>query len=110
MRRLALVVTAVVAGLAFSSCSQAGVSAADAYKIGCPAVDSALGGGTIVNKVSVTGLKALRDTNQLGPEAQAWLVAVIQTLESSKPEDMPADAKKLIVDGCQQNGYELQNI
>ncbi len=31
------------------------VSAADAYKIGCPAVDSALGGGTVVNKVSVTG-------------------------------------------------------
>ena len=64
----------------------------------------------MVNKVSVSGLKALRDSNQLGPEAQAWLVAAIATLEASKPEDMPADAKKLVVDGCKQNGYELQNI
>ena len=110
MRRLALALTAFAAALAFSSCGGAGVSAADAYKIGCPAVDSAFGGGTVINKVSVTGLKALRDSNQLGPEAQAWLEAVVQTLESSTPEDMPAEAKKLIVDGCEQNGYQLQNI
>ena len=105
-----LALAAVVTALTLTSCAQTGVSAADAYKIGCPAVDSALGGGTVVNQVSVAGLKALRDSNQLGPEAQTWLVAVIQTLESSKPEDMPADAKKLIVDGCKQNGYELQNL
>ncbi len=105
-----LALAALVTALTLTSCAQTGVSAADAYKIGCPAVDSALGGGTVVNQVSVAGLKALRDSNQLGPEAQTWLVAVIQTLESSRPEDMPADAKKLIVDGCQQNGYELQNL
>ena len=110
MRRIILALAAIVTALTLTSCAQTGISAADAYKIGCPAVDSALGGGTVVNKVSVTGLKALRDSNQLGPEAQTWLVAVIATLESSKPEDMPADAKKLIVDGCQQNGYELQNL
>lgn len=110
MRRFGLALAAVVTVVGLSACTETGVSAADAYKIGCPAVDSALGGGTAVNKISVTGLKALRDTNQLGPEAQTWLEAVIATLESSRPEDMPPEAKKLIVDGCKQNGYELQNI
>ena len=110
MRRFALVVTTAVAALAFASCSQAGVSAADAYKIGRPP-SPALGGGTIVNKVSVTGRKALRDSNQLALEAQAWLVAVIHLFESSKPEDMPAEAKKLIVDGCQEAPrLRVQNI
>jgi hypothetical protein len=110
VRRFGLALAAVVTAVTLSACSETGVTAADAYKIGCPAVDSALGGGTAVNKVSVTGLKALRASNQLGPEAQAWLDAVIATLESSKPEDMPADAKRLIVDGCKQNGYELRNL
>ena len=73
-----LALAALVTALTLTSCAQTGVSAADAYKIGCPAVDSALGGGTVVNKVSVAGLKALRDSNQLGPEAQTWLVAVIR--------------------------------
>ncbi len=110
MRRIGLALAAVVTALTLTSCADAGVSAQDAYKIGCPAVDSALGGSSVVNNVTVTGLKALRDSGQLGPEAQGWLKAVIATLESSDPKDMPAEAKKLIVDGCKQNGYQLQNL
>jgi outer membrane lipoprotein SlyB len=110
VRKVLLALAALVTALTLTSCAETGVSATDAYKIGCPAVDSALGGGTAINNVTVTGLKALRDSNQLGPEAQSWLVAVIGALESSKPEDMPADAKKLIIDGCEKNGYQLQNL
>lgn len=110
MRRLLLALGAVVTALTLTSCAGTGVSASDAYKIGCPAVDSVLGGSSVANNVTVTGLKALRDSGQLGPEAQGWLVAVITTLESSDPKDMPADAKKIIVDGCEQNGYQLQNL
>ena len=105
-----LALAAVVTALTLTSCAEAGVSAQDAYKVGCPAVDSALGGSTVANKVTVTGLKALRDSNQLGPEAQGWLAAVITTLESSDPKDLPADVKKVVVDGCRDNGFELQNL
>ncbi len=105
-----LALAAVVTALTLTSCAETGVSATDAYKIGCPAVDSALGGSTVANKMTVTGLKALRDSKQLGPEAQGWLDAVIATLESSDPKDIPAEARKVIVDGCAKNGYQLQNL
>jgi hypothetical protein len=114
MRRIVLalggLVTASVLTVGLGGCSQAGVSAQDAYKIGCPAVDTVLGGGDVANSVTVSGLKALRDSGQLGPEAQSWLEAAITTLESSDPKDIPADVRKVVVDGCAQNGYRLQNL
>jgi hypothetical protein len=110
VRRIGLAIAAVVTALTLSSCADTGVSAQDAYKIGCPAVDTVLGGGDVANGVTVTGLKALRGSGQLGPEAQAWLDAVITTLESSNPNDLPPEVKTLVVDGCAKNGYQLQNL
>ena len=87
-----------------------GVSAEDAYKIGCPAVDSAAAGGSLVNEATVAGLKQLGESGVLDAEPQRWLDATIDLLESDDPSDVSAEAKKLIIDGCADNGYPLRNL
>ena len=86
------------------------VQSADLYKIGCPAVDTAAGGGTVVNKVTVAGLKKLSQSGKLDPEPQRWVDATISLLESDDPKNPPGDAKQLIIDGCAKHGYPLQNL
>ena len=111
MRRL---IVAAVFGFAvllgFTSCAQTTIQAADVYKIGCPAVDTAVGGGSAVSKVTVAGLKKLSESGQLDPEPQRWVDATISLLESDDPRNPPSDAKKLIIDGCANHGYPLQNL
>jgi hypothetical protein len=101
-------VLAALALAASSGCAETGVSANDAYKIGCPAVDAAAAGGSAASSATAAGLKALRDSNQLAPEAQAWVEAAVAALEN--PDSLPADTKKMIIDGCERNGYRLQNL
>ena len=103
-------VLAVAALLGFTSCSQTTVNAADAYKIGCPAVDAAAESGSMVNKVTVAGLKKLSESGKMDPEPQRWLDAVISMLDSDDPKNAPDDVQKLIKDGCAKNGYPLQNL
>jgi hypothetical protein len=98
---------AAIAGLA--SCSN-GVNAEDAYKIGCPAVDSAAGSGSFVNKATVAGLKKLSESGTLDPEPQKWVDATISLLESDDPNKVSSEAKQLIIDGCAENGYPLRNL
>ncbi len=102
-----LVSLAALFGLA--GCSQA-ISAEDAYKIGCPAVDSAVGGGSLVNQATVAGLKKLSQSGALDPEPQRWTDAVISLLESDDPSQVSAEAKNLIIKGCADNGYPLRNL
>jgi hypothetical protein len=109
-RVIAAAVLAVAALLGFASCAQTGLSASDVYKIGCPAVDAAAGGGSAVSKVTVAGLKKLSESGKLDPEPQRWLDAVISMLDSEDPKNAPDDVQKLIKDGCAKNGYPLQNI
>ena len=96
-----------MAGL--TSCSS-GVTAEDAYKIGCPAVDSAVGGGSLVSKATVAGLKKLSASGTLDPEPQRWLDATISLLESDDPSQVSGEAKQVIIDGCAKNGYPLRNL
>jgi hypothetical protein len=103
----ALLILSVVAGLA--SCSS-GITAEDAYKIGCPAVDSAVGSGSFVSKATVAGLKKLSASGTLDPEPQKWLDATISLLESDDPSQVSSEAKQLIIDGCAKNGYPLRNL
>ena len=111
MHRVVVVtVFAAAALLGFSSCAQTELSASDAYKIGCPAVDAAAGGGSMVTKVTLAGLKKLSESGKLDPEPQRWLDATISLLESDNPNDASSDAKKLIIDGCAKNGYPLHNL
>jgi len=102
-----LVSLAALVGLA--GCSSA-ISAEDAYKVGCPAVDSAAGGGSLVSKATVAGLKQVRDSGALDPGAQRWLDAAVSLLESDDPSAVSAEAKKVIIDGCADNGYPLRNL
>jgi hypothetical protein len=98
---------AAVAGL--TSCSSE-VTAEDVYKVGCPAVDSAVGGGSLVGKATVAGLKKLSESGTLDPEPQRWLDATISLLESDDPNQVSGEAKQLIIDGCAENGYPLRNL
>ena len=110
MRKVAatlLVSLAALFGLA--ACSE-GISAEDAYKIGCPAVDSAVGGGSLVNKATVAGLKKLSESGVLDAEPQRWAEAVVSLLESDDPSKVSTEAKQLIIKGCADNGYPLRNL
>jgi hypothetical protein len=109
-RVIAATVLAVAMLLGFASCTQVDLSASDIYKIGCPAVDAAAGGGSAVSKVTVVGLKKLSESGRLDPEPQRWLDAVISMLDSEDPKNAPDDVQKLIKDGCAKNGYPLQNV
>jgi hypothetical protein len=110
MRRIAAAVLAVVTIAGLSSCSSANIKPDDAYKIGCPVVDAAVGTGSVASKATVAGLKKLRDSGALDPEPQRWLDAVISVLDSADPKKVGEDTKKLIRDGCAKHGYPLQNL
>jgi hypothetical protein len=111
MRRVVAAVLLTLAVLLGSgSCSQTNISTSDIYKIGCPAVDAAAEGGSMVSKVTVLGLKKLSESGKLDPEPQRWLDAVISVLDSDDPKNAPDDVQKLIKDGCARNGYPLQNL
>jgi hypothetical protein len=110
MRKVvATVLLSLAALVGVTSCSS-GVTAEDAYKIGCPAVDSAAGGGSFVNKATVAGLKKLSESGTLDPEPQKWLDATISLLESDNPSQVSSDVKQPIIDGCAKNGYPLRNL
>ena len=109
MHRIATAVVAVLL-LSVAGCAQPDVKPEDAYRIGCPAVDGAVASGSVAKKATVAGLKKLSASGQLDPEPQQWVDATISLLSAAKPEDIPADARKLIIDGCANNGYPLQNL
>ncbi|HKF89412.1 MAG TPA: hypothetical protein VKB85_15250 [Propionibacteriaceae bacterium] len=96
--------------LSVAGCAQTDVQAEDAYRIGCRAVDGAVASGSVAKKATVAGLKKLSASGQLDPEPQQWVDATISLLSAAKPEDIPAEARALIVDGCADNGFPLQNL
>ena len=109
-RVVAATVLTLAVLLGFGSCAQTDISASDIYRIGCPAVDAAAGGGSMVSKVTVLGLKKLSESGKLDPEPQRWLEGVISMLDSEDPKNAPDHVQKLIKDGCAKNGYPLQNL
>ena len=100
---------AVVSLVGLAGCS-AGVTADDVYRVGCPAVDTVAGGGTLVGKASVKGLQQLYDSKTLGADAQRWLGNAITFLRSGDPKALPAGARSEIVKGCAAHGYPLTNL
>jgi hypothetical protein len=105
---LTLAATASLAGLA--GCSESGVSATDAYQIGCPALDAAIGTGAVGTKAAVSGLQKLREQPGLNEQTSQWLDTAVAALKSTDPEKIPADAKARLIDGCTDNGYPLRNL
>jgi hypothetical protein len=93
-----------------AACSPNGGSAQDAYRIGCPALDAAVSGSGTVKGATIKGLEVIRDSGQLDPQPQEWLDAAIKGLTAASPKDLPADARKTLVDGCADHGYPLKNL
>lgn len=110
LHRAGLLVAAAVTVVGLTACSSDSQATQDAYKIGCPAVDTALAGGSVANQAAIKGLEAVRDSGQLDPQPTEWVDAALGVLTSSDPNDIPPDAKKLLVDGCRDHGYTLQNL
>ena len=97
-------------GVGLTGCTSDSPGTQDAYKIGCPALDAAMAGGSVANQAAIKGLEAIRDSGQLDPEPAKWVDAALGALQSANPDDIPADARKLLVDGCADHGYTLQNL
>jgi hypothetical protein len=109
-RGAGLMLAAVLLTAGLTACSPDSQSAEDAYKIGCPALDAAVAGSGTVKDAAVKGLETIRDSGQLDPQPQEWLETAIKALKSSNPKDLPADARKTLVDGCADHGYKLKNL
>ena len=110
LHRFALLLAAGLAVAGLSACSSDSVTSEDAYKIGCPALDAAVAGGSVANQAAIKGLQAIRDSGQLDAEPQRFVDAAITALESGSVEDMPAEARTLLVDGCADHGHPLKNL
>ena len=108
--RLGLLLAAGMTVTGLTACTSDTQGAQDAYKIGCPALDTAMAGGSVANQAAIKGLEAVRDSGQLDPEPAKWVDAALGALKSANPDDIPADARKLLVDGCADHGYTLQNL
>ncbi len=108
MHRSRLFAAVAAGAVVLSGCAEAGLSAQDAYKVGCPAIDAVAASGSAVGKVAVAGLEQLRDSGSVTGESKQWLDLSIDFLKD--PGTMPAESKRLLVDGCSANGYTLQNV
>ena len=104
---MALVSLAALGGV--RACAR-GIMPVAGNTTGGRAVDSAAGGGSLVNKATVAGLRQLSKSGVLDPEPQRWLEATIALLESDNPNAASSEAKKLIINGCADNGYPLRNL
>jgi hypothetical protein len=104
-------VSAVTAALvALGGCSQTNLTTEDAYKIGCPAIDATVASGAVANEVAVATLKEVRDRSHPSKETKKWLNAAINLLTSDHPNALSRQTKSLIIKGCKENGYPLQNL
>ena len=101
---------AVAAAVGLAGCSQTSVTSADAYKIGCPAIDATVASGSVANRVAVSTLQEVRDRAHPSKQTKRWLNASIDLLTAENPDAVSPRAKKLIIDGCKRNGYPLQNL
>ena len=108
--RLGLMLAATLAVTGLTACTSDAQATEDAYKIGCPALDAAMAGGSVANQAAIKGLETIRDSGQLDPEPARWVDAAIGALQSADPADIPAEARTLLVDGCADHGYTLQNL
>lgn len=99
-----------VAGLI--ACAEAGVGVGedDAYAIGCPAIDSVVGGGSAASRATVAGLERLRDATDPSPETRRWIDAAVTLLQTADPNRLPPGARALLVDGCAERGHGLRNL
>ena len=105
-----MTVAAAAALTGLAGCSETGINEVDAYKIGCPAVDAVVAGGSLGTKATVAGLEKLREQPGLSTQTGQWLDAAIGALQTTDPNEMPSGTKSVLIDGCAKNGYALRNL
>lgn len=108
--RFGLLLAAGLTVTGLTACTPDSQGTQDAYTIGCPALDTAMAGGSVANRAASKALETIRDSGQLDPEPTKWVDAALGALQSADPDDIPADARTLLVDGCADHGYTLQNL
>lgn len=96
--------------VALSACSQSDLTTEDAYKIGCPAIDATVASGAVANDVAVTTLREVRARSHPSKDTKKWLDSAIDLLTTDHPNHLSTQTKKLIIKGCKENGYPLQNL
>lgn len=108
--KIASATAALLGVVGLVGCSQTTLTAEDAYKIGCPAIDATVASGSVANDVAVATLKEVRDRGNPSPEAKKWLDASIELLTADDPGQVSKQTKKLIINGCERAGHPLQNL
>ena len=108
--RIGLLLAAALTVTGLTGCTSDSQATQDAYKIGCPALDTAMAGGSVANQAAIKGLETIRDSGQLDPEPAKWVDAALGALRSADLDAIPTDARTLLVDGCADHGYTLQNL
>lgn len=86
------------------------VSKDDAYNIGCPALDTALGAGSFARKAASTVLGGLAGSDSVSADQKEWLNDAKQLLATSKPEDVPGSVRSRVSKACSQHGHPLANL
>jgi hypothetical protein len=86
------------------------VTKQDAYAIGCPLVNTALGAGTVARKLAAAGLGRLADSGALTPDQKQWVSDAKDLVSASKPDDVPGSVRERVRQACAEHGQTLSNL
>ncbi len=93
-----------------ASSSSTKVTTKDAYAVGCPLVNTALGAGTVARKLAAAGLGKLADAGSLSPDQKQWLNDAKDLVSASKPDDVPGSVRERVRKACAEHGQTLSNL
>jgi hypothetical protein len=86
------------------------ISSDDAYNVGCPAVDTALGAGSLARKAASAVLGKLAGDDSLSSDQRQWLKDAKELVGASKPDDVPGSVRSRISKACKEHGHPLSNL
>jgi hypothetical protein len=90
--------------------SSGAVSKQDAYAVGCPLVDTALGAGTVARKLASAGLGTLQKSGSLSADQKQWVSDAKELVSASKPQDVPGTVRSRVKKACADHGQQLSNL
>lgn len=93
-----------------ASPSSTKVNKHDAYAVGCPLVNTALGAGTVARKLAAAGLGHLADSGALSPDQKQWVSDAKDLVSASKPDDVPGSVRERVRKACAEHGQTLSNL
>jgi hypothetical protein len=93
-----------------ASSSSTKVTQRDAYAVGCPLVNTALGAGTVARKLAAAGLGKLADSGALTQDQKQWVSDAKDLVSASKPDDVPGTVRDRVRKACAEHGQTLSNL